>query len=242
MQGEGKQRARQEDQQRARDAFLSQLLQATPASAGSGASSSSRAPTTPTTAAAASGPLVPPPPAAPGSATAASAAQPVVPPPVPKQYRAAETAEEEEWDDLVAGNDSDADADPATDSWSTAASIASTGTATTAGKSAGPAAAAAAAAGAGAADGMPSGAAEVPAAERAAVEVLKRQLLAWWGSEEGAAMKEKRGTLPIAALQAQLATVLAAQDVAVVSGDTGCGKTTQVGAWVLAIGASRGVS
>ena len=51
---------------------------------------------------------------------------------------------------------------------------------------------------------------------------------AWQGSAEGAEWQRKRGALPVVQIRRGLLDALAQHDVAVVGGDTGCGKTTQV--------------
>ncbi len=50
----------------------------------------------------------------------------------------------------------------------------------------------------------------------------------WQGSAEGAEWQRKRGALPVVQIRRGLLDALADHDVAVVGGDTGCGKTTQV--------------
>ncbi len=50
----------------------------------------------------------------------------------------------------------------------------------------------------------------------------------WWASSAGQAMRAARDKLPIRAVQEPLRAALAAHDVILVCGDTGCGKTTQV--------------
>ena len=53
-------------------------------------------------------------------------------------------------------------------------------------------------------------------------------LQTWRDSPEGAQWQKDRAKLPVLAIRADLLTQLAQHDVVVVSGDTGCGKTTQV--------------
>ena len=61
--------------------------------------------------------------------------------------------------------------------------------------------------------------------------MLDRQR-AWRGSSEGAAWLRKREALPVLQIRQGLLAALAEHDVAVVGGDTGCGKTTQARAAV----------
>lgn len=56
---------------------------------------------------------------------------------------------------------------------------------------------------------------------------VRERLRAWRASPEGAAWQAKRAALPVVAIRDDLLAALAACDVAVVGGDTGCGKTTQ---------------
>lgn len=49
----------------------------------------------------------------------------------------------------------------------------------------------------------------------------------WRGSREGQEWAAKRQQLPVVQIQAGLLAALADHDLAVVGGDTGCGKTTQ---------------
>ena len=53
----------------------------------------------------------------------------------------------------------------------------------------------------------------------------KEQLLRFWGSEEGRRWQAAREALPITAIREPLLAALEAADVAVVSGETGSGKT-----------------
>ena len=55
-------------------------------------------------------------------------------------------------------------------------------------------------------------------------EALQR----WRSSKEGAKWQQDRARLPVLAIKQDLLTQLQQHDVVVVSGDTGCGKTTQV--------------
>ena len=50
----------------------------------------------------------------------------------------------------------------------------------------------------------------------------------WRSSSEGAKWQQDRARLPVLSIRHDLLTQLADCDVVVVSGDTGCGKTTQV--------------
>ena len=50
----------------------------------------------------------------------------------------------------------------------------------------------------------------------------------WRGSGEGMKWQQTRAGLPVLSIRQDLLTQLAEHDVVVVSGDTGCGKTTQV--------------
>ena len=54
----------------------------------------------------------------------------------------------------------------------------------------------------------------------------------WRESIQGKAMAVKRSGLPIMAVRSGLLEALTSSDVVIVCGDTGCGKTTQVGGWV----------
>ena len=55
-------------------------------------------------------------------------------------------------------------------------------------------------------------------------EALKR----WQKSQEGAKWQQDRARLPVLSIKQDLLSQLLQHDVVVVSGDTGCGKTTQV--------------
>lgn len=57
---------------------------------------------------------------------------------------------------------------------------------------------------------------------------MAEALQGWRGSKEGAQWQQDRARLPVRAIRQDLLSQLAQQDVVVVSGDTGCGKTTQV--------------
>lgn len=57
-------------------------------------------------------------------------------------------------------------------------------------------------------------------------EALER----WRSSKEGSKWQQDRARLPVLAIKQDLLTQLQQHDVVVVSGDTGCGKTTQVSA------------
>ena len=56
---------------------------------------------------------------------------------------------------------------------------------------------------------------------------MRQRLEAWRASPEGAAWMAKRGGLPVVQIRDSLLAALETADVAVVGGDTGCGKTTQ---------------
>lgn len=55
-------------------------------------------------------------------------------------------------------------------------------------------------------------------------EALRR----WKDSREGAKWQQDRARLPVLSIKQDLLSQLQQHDVVVVSGDTGCGKTTQV--------------
>ncbi len=57
---------------------------------------------------------------------------------------------------------------------------------------------------------------------------MQEALAAFRASAEGRQWQEARGKLPVTAIRAGLLEALQEKDFAVVSGDTGCGKTTQV--------------
>ena len=57
---------------------------------------------------------------------------------------------------------------------------------------------------------------------------MLRRLQAWRGSAEGAQWRSRREQLPVGQIRQALLEALTQHDVAVVGGDTGCGKTTQV--------------
>ena len=59
-------------------------------------------------------------------------------------------------------------------------------------------------------------------------EALER----WRNSSEGAKWQQVRARLPVLSIRQDLLAQLAEHDVVVVSGDTGCGKTTQVLYWL----------
>jgi hypothetical protein len=56
---------------------------------------------------------------------------------------------------------------------------------------------------------------------------VRERLRTWRASPEGAAWEAKRAALPVVTIRDALLAALAACDVAVIGGDTGCGKTTQ---------------
>ena len=57
---------------------------------------------------------------------------------------------------------------------------------------------------------------------------MLRRLQAWRDSAEGVQWRSKREQLPVDQIRQALLEALTQHDVAVVGGDTGCGKTTQV--------------
>lgn len=57
---------------------------------------------------------------------------------------------------------------------------------------------------------------------------MAHELEQWRSSSEGAKWQQDRARLPVLTIQQDLLKQLADHDVVVVSGDTGCGKTTQV--------------
>ena len=57
---------------------------------------------------------------------------------------------------------------------------------------------------------------------------MLRRLKAWRDSAEGVQWQGKREQLPVVQIRQGLVDALSQHDVAVVGGDTGCGKTTQV--------------
>ena len=64
--------------------------------------------------------------------------------------------------------------------------------------------------------------------QRAESEEMAQQLAEWRSSREGSQWQQDRGRLPVLTIRQDLLAQLAEHDVVVVSGDTGCGKTTQV--------------
>ncbi len=57
---------------------------------------------------------------------------------------------------------------------------------------------------------------------------MAESLEGWRSSREGAQWQQDRARLPVLTIRQDLLAQLAEHDVVVVSGDTGCGKTTQV--------------
>ena len=57
---------------------------------------------------------------------------------------------------------------------------------------------------------------------------MAHDLEQWRSSSEGAKWQQDRARLPVLTIRQDLLKQLADHDVVVVSGDTGCGKTTQV--------------
>lgn len=76
---------------------------------------------------------------------------------------------------------------------------------------------------------------KLAAAEAATSDRMLRELQAWRSSPEGAKWQKARAGLPAAALREQLKDCLLTNDVVVVSGETGSGKTTQVPQFLLEI-------
>jgi hypothetical protein len=58
-------------------------------------------------------------------------------------------------------------------------------------------------------------------------QAMLEALQGWRGSKEGTQWQVKRQQLPVVQIREGLLTALTQHDVAVVGGDTGCGKTTQ---------------
>ncbi len=57
---------------------------------------------------------------------------------------------------------------------------------------------------------------------------MRRRLGEWKAGEEGRSWVEARSALPAAGIREGLLAALRDGDIAVVGGETGCGKTTQV--------------
>jgi hypothetical protein len=78
-------------------------------------------------------------------------------------------------------------------------------------------------------------------ASRISSEMKTRQE-AFWKTPEGQAWAKSRGALPVVQVKAGLLAALEKHDYVVLSGDTGCGKTTQVPQYLLEheIAAGRG--
>lgn len=64
--------------------------------------------------------------------------------------------------------------------------------------------------------------------QRAESEEMAQALEGWRSSREGSQWQQDRARLPVLTIRQDLLARLAEHDVVVVSGDTGCGKTTQV--------------
>ena len=64
--------------------------------------------------------------------------------------------------------------------------------------------------------------------QRAESHEMAASLEEWRSSREGAQWQQDRARLPVLTIRQDLLAQLAEHDVVVVSGDTGCGKTTQV--------------
>lgn len=64
--------------------------------------------------------------------------------------------------------------------------------------------------------------------QQAESRAMAHDLKQWQSSSEGAKWQQDRARLPVLTIRQDLLTQLADHDVVVVSGDTGCGKTTQV--------------
>lgn len=64
--------------------------------------------------------------------------------------------------------------------------------------------------------------------QQAESRAMAHDLEQWRSSSEGGKWQQVRGRLPVLTIRHDLLTQLADHDVVVVSGDTGCGKTTQV--------------
>ncbi len=75
--------------------------------------------------------------------------------------------------------------------------------------------------------------------QRAESAEMAHSLEGWRSSSEGAKWQQDRARLPVLTIRQDLLAQLAEHDVVVVSGDTGCGKTTQV--WICALPAQHAV-
>ncbi len=64
--------------------------------------------------------------------------------------------------------------------------------------------------------------------QRAESHEMAENLEGWRNSREGGQWQQDRARLPVLTIRQDLLAQLAEHDVVVVSGDTGCGKTTQV--------------
>ncbi len=64
--------------------------------------------------------------------------------------------------------------------------------------------------------------------QRAESREMAESLEGWRSSREGGQWQQDQARLPVLTIRQDLLAQLAEHDVVVVSGDTGCGKTTQV--------------
>eukprot|EP00873_Tetraselmis_striata_P037555 jgi/Tetstr1/457819/TSEL_044364.t1 len=87
----------------------------------------------------------------------------------------------------------------------------------------------------------PSAPQMTPAQEREGRQMAEEQAR-WDASAEGGSWRDKRAKLPVSQIRGAVLEALAGGDAVVISGDTGCGKTTQVPQYILEaeIAAGRG--